>query len=225
MNGYDAALFQLKQSLEILGSVREKGNNNQNQFFRSIYHLRNALVHGVAILDSPPARAMIATFIELYIPKLIQVLNNVDTLSQVFEHYIEKLNNINFEHYDKKNKPAALNAILILAEIAKQIKDYIPDKFSEVCENGTFILSLAGQVRNDLAHGKLDAMPINDIKDIQSALRQQLSSGPVSREFTKGFAQAAGQFLASEAVSSDPSTDLESHLFTYSTYTTDYIHK
>lgn len=52
LNWYNAAVFKLKQSLELLGTFRYKGNDQQNALFKKISYLRNSLVHGVAVLNS-----------------------------------------------------------------------------------------------------------------------------------------------------------------------------
>ncbi|MGI9215193.1 MAG: hypothetical protein ACR2HS_06100 [Gammaproteobacteria bacterium] len=241
---FEAALFQLKQSLELLGTLRDKGNTEQNRFFRKTSFLRNALVHGIAILDSPAARAMIATFITIYIPILLTTLNELSSLSaceiqklcntmlyksiasdnytststpkehnlaqyqQTFASYIKRLNSIEFKDGDDSfapiKKAAALNAILSLAEIAKQTKSY-PTTFLEICKGAEFILSLSGDDRNKLAHAETH-LSIKRIKEIQSKLSPYCTtsaSSTNSNSYQETFQQLGTQFSRAQPIEED----------------------
>jgi hypothetical protein len=245
---FEAALFQLKQSLELLGTLREKGNIQQNIFFQKTSFLRNALIHGIAILDTPAARAMIAIFMTIYIPVLLTTLNELSALSdseiqklsntmlyksiasdkytsnitpqennlaqyqQTFASYIKRLHSIEFKDgndpFAPIKKAAALNAILSLAEIAKQATKSNPSTFSAICKGKELIISLSGDDRNKLAHAETN-LSIKRIKEIQSKLSPYHTasvSSTSSNSYQETFQQLGTQFSSAPPIE-DPQVE------------------
>jgi len=213
-NGYNATLFKLKQSLELLGTLRNKGNYQQNQLFKRTSYLRSSLVHGVALLDNPELQLKIKTFIQIYIPGLLNDLNNINALQQqtvtnlqntllyqaiatqhndlaqtlpndqnfqlyrqTFNNYVEVLKNIDLNTRDQSfqtRKVAALNSILTLGEITKQVLEHYP-KGLEQLQHLPRIKIFSSNARNPLAHAQCN-LELSDIKEIQDQLKQDLAS-------------------------------------------------
>ena len=208
-NGYNAALFRLKQSLELLGTLRGKGTSTQqNKFFKQISYLRNSLVHGVALLNDPGYMQQIKEFITNDLPQLRQALDNsqltydlastdlyksiartsavsntkpnadnIELYVQTFNTYVEILKNIDLnksktDQDTPKERAAALNAILTLGEIAKQVLSNYPEGLEQLPYLPSIQIFSSG-ARNELAHAECD-ISIKRIKEIQSKLTEDL---------------------------------------------------
>jgi len=226
---YDAALFNLKRSLELLGTLREKADFDQKKFLSQVSELRNSLIHGIVGL-SLYKENYIKPFIRNHVNELADVceinklqysLDSTDLYKKIVlqdnlarmrlstqiktedalaqrkgestyielykeagEFYVKKLINIDFSINDDKTptkKAAALNIIFTLGEIAKQVKSHYPEQFSNIFGKQPFLLALAGQERNNLAHANLAGYGVAYITDIQKKLQEQ-APAPLSHK-------------------------------------------
>lgn len=218
LNGYNAAVFKLKQSLELLGTLRDKGNDQQNALFKKISYLRNSLVHGVAVLNSHEYIQQIKGFITNDIPLLMQQLDNLQPnynlgntqlyksiartskisnttpnaenikhYVETFNVYVEILRNIDLNTKDQYlpiRKLAALNAILTLGEITKQVSEKYPEKLEQFPYLPR-IQIFSSSARNPLAHAKFN-LELSDIKGIQDQLKQDLNRSETSHSEVSG---------------------------------------